>query len=616
MNSLFKIRLAVILIFMLLYGIVFVITTKDKQERVNYILEQKIKDLDVNYRISNDYFETVSDNAYHHLVMDNPDALELLYQAKHTRDSKELEKIRTKLYSKLQAYYEQLTHSGIIITLFSFENNHTFLRMHKPSKFSDDLSGVRYSFTYVNEHKKLIRGFEQGKISHAFRNVFPIFYRNEYLGSVDIAFSSESLQVGMTKAHKIDTHFILNKDLFAANIWKAQKKIKYVQSIEHEDFLFALTPTHNENELEHGKKILIPKLKKEIKKNISLNKAFSLYRKMDDTVKVITFSPIKNIKEDRTVAYLVSYTDSPYLKSILRDHLWVNTGVIIGIIVLVMLICNIVRHRFYLQEEVNKKTQELKDLNENLHHDIQRQLSEIREKDGLLLEQARLASMGEMIGNIAHQWRQPLNTLGLIFQKIPILQQRDKLDEETLQITIDKGMHVINQMSATIDDFRFFFQDNKDTETFKLIETVENCHALLSPILEQDNIQFKSIIDENILVHGHMNQLSQVLLNIINNAKDALNENSVQDPFITVSSYCDNNKIAIDITDNGGGIPKDIIKKIFDPYFTTKEEGKGTGIGLFMSKRIIEESMKGKLNISNTDVGAKFSIILPQDCTL
>ncbi len=616
MNSLLKIRLIVILIFILLYGLVFVITTKDKEERVSYILEQQIKDLDVNYRISNDYFKTIADNAYHSLVSHNPDILELLYQAKHTPDPKELENIRKELYAKLRPHYEQLTHSGVIIILFSFEDNHTLLRLHKPDKFGDDLSKVRYSFTNVNEHKRLIRGFEQGKISHAFRNIFPIFYRNEYLGSVDIAFSSESLQEGMTKAHKTDTHFILNKSLFEANLWKAQKKVRYVQSIEHEDFIFALTSTYNVKKLDYKKELLSTELKESIKKNILHGKAFSLYQKMDDTVKVITFSPIKNIKENKTIAYLVSYTDSPYLKSILRDYLLINLSAIIGMLILIILICKIVRHRFFLQEEVDKKTQELKSLNENLHHDIEKQLNEIRQKDGLLLEQARQASLGEMIGNIAHQWRQPLNALGLILQKIPILYQRDRLDEETLQKTVDKGMSIINQMSATIDDFRFFFQEDKDTETFRLIEIVAHCHALLSPILEQHNIQFKNIIDENILIHGHAKQLLQVFLNIVNNAKDALNENSVQNPLITISSHCENNKTVIDITDNAGGIPNEIIKKIFDPYFTTKEEGKGTGIGLFMSKRIIEENMQGSLKISNTQEGAKFSIVLPQNCTL
>ena len=616
MNSLFKIRVVVIIIFVLLYSLVFIVTTEDKKERVQYILEQKLKDLNVNYQISNNYFKTVSDNAFYHL-RNNPEILELLYLAKHTSDRKELENIRTKLYFKLEPFYKQLNKSGVIITLFSFENNRTLLRLHKPSKFGDNLSKVRYSFTYVNQYKKPIRGFEQGKISHAFRNIFPIFYRGEYLGSVDIAFSSESLQEGMNTMHKIDTHFILNKNLFGTNIWKAQKKIKYIQSVEHDDFLFALAKTEDEDEhLGHAKQLLTNDLKKSIRTNISQNKAFSLYREIDNTVKVITFSPINDIKNEKVVAYLVSYTDSPYLKSILGDYILINSSVIIGMIIIIMLIYNIVRHRFFLQREVTEKTKKLEELNENLQHDIQKQLSEIRQKDGLLLEQAKQVSIGEMIGNIAHQWRQPLNALGLILQKIPILHKRNKLDMTTLDNTVEKGMVLINKMSATIDDFRYFFQEHKESNTFRLIDTVENCHALLSTILEHEKITFQVNIDDDIVINGHANELSQVLLNIINNAKDALTEMSVPDALISVSANLENDKVVIEIVDNAGGIPENIISKIFEPYFTTKEEGKGTGIGLFMSKRIIEESMQGRLTINNTERGARFSIIIPQSCPI
>ena len=611
MNSLFKVRIFVIFIFFLLYSLVFFITTEDKKERVHYILDQKIKDLDVNYRISNNHFKTVSDNAFHH-ISSAPDILELLYQAKHTDDTKALQKVRTELYSKLKPFYKQLNKSGVIIILFSFENNHTLLRLHKPSKFGDDLSKVRYSFTYVNQHKKTIRGFEQGKISHAFRNIFPIFYRGEYLGSVDIAFSSESLQEGMNTMHKIDTHFILNKNLFSTNIWKAQKNVKYIQSVEHDDFLFALTDTESEDEqLGHAKQLLTTDLKKSIQTNVSHNKAFSLYREIDSSVKVVTFSPINDIRNEKVVAYLVSYTDSPYLKSILRDYMLINLSVIAGMIIMIMLICNIIRHRFFLQNEVNEKTKKLEELNENLQYDIQKQLSEIRQKDGLLLEQAKHASMGEMIGNIAHQWRQPLNALGLILQKIPLMYERNKLDKETLDNTVEKGMILVNKMSTTIDDFRYFFQENKESDTFRLIDTIDNCHALLGTILEHENITFQVNVDDDIVINGHANELSQVLLNIINNAKDALTEMSVVNALIIVSAHLEENNIIIDITDNAGGIPESIITKIFEPYFTTKEEGKGTGIGLFMSKRIIEESMQGLLSISNTGSGAKFRIVLP-----
>ncbi len=613
MSPLVKIRISLLLIFILLYTLVFVVTTKDKEERIQYILEQKIKELDVNYRISNNYFENISNNAFT-LIINRPDILELLYLAKHTNAPQELEKIRTKLYDKLKPYYTQLSKSGVIIMLFSFENNHTFLRVHKPSKFGDDLSRVRYSFSYVNKHKKPIRGFEQGKISHAFRNIFPIFYRDEYLGSVDIAFSSESLQEGMTTMHGIDTHFILNKDLFDANIWKANKTVNYIQSIEHEDYLFALTQTHTQEGDNHLTKALPSALTKSIQKNITHQQAFSLYHEIDDTLKIISFSPIKNIKNETTVAYLVSYIQSPYLKSILRDYIWINISVLTGMLIILLLVHNIIQHRLFLQKEVDEKTQELKALNENLQQDIQKQLNEIRQKDGLLLEQARLASLGEMIGNIAHQWRQPLNALGLVLQKIPLLYERNKLDEKNLQTTVEKGMGLVGQMSTTIDDFRYFFRENRKTDTFKLVDIVNNTHALLSATLENEKITLHTMMDEHIFIDGYANELSQVLLNIINNAKDALQENSTENGQIHVSARRSDLDVIIDISDNAGGISENIIHKIFEPYFSTKEEGKGTGIGLFMSKRIVEEHMQGQLTVSNSKEGAKFTITLPQTC--
>ena len=155
MDSLFKARVVIILIFALLYSFVFFTTTQDKQERVQYILDQNIKDLDVNYRINDNYFKTISNNAFYQ-ISTMPGVLELLYQAKHTQEPQELDRLRTKLYSKLKPLYTQLKKSGVIIILFSFEDNHTFLRIHKPSKFGDDLSKVRYSFTYVNKYKKEI----------------------------------------------------------------------------------------------------------------------------------------------------------------------------------------------------------------------------------------------------------------------------------------------------------------------------------------------------------------------------------------------------------------------------------------------------------------------------
>ena len=241
--------------------------------------------------------------------------------------------------------------------MFSFENNRTFLRVHKPQKYDDDLSAVRYSFTYVNDKKKSISGFEQGKISHAFRNVFPLYYGDEYLGSVDFALSSEVLQENMTQLHGIDTHFIVDKTIFNANVWKRQNKVKYIKSIEHENFLFSLTPSQKEIAFSHDKLELTKVLKEEIYLNIKHHSSFALYNHTDDRVQIIAFLPIKNIKEKRTVAYLVSYSENYYLESMLYKHMWVNIVFVIGLLILYLVIVNNVKKRYFLQLQVKEEVE-------------------------------------------------------------------------------------------------------------------------------------------------------------------------------------------------------------------------------------------------------------------
>jgi signal transduction histidine kinase len=221
--------------------------------------------------------------------------------------------------------------------------------------------------------------------------------------------------------------------------------------------------------------------------------------------------------------------------------------------------------------------------------------------------------MGEMIGNIAHQWRQPLNALGLVLQNIHFTYQMDELNDEFMQKSIDKGKMLTSSMSKTIDDFRDFFKPNKLKENFNVSQIIKNTTELIEASYNNNNITLKTDLDTDITIEGYPSEFSQVILNILSNAKDALMEYKVSSRIVNIKTYEQNNKIIISIEDNAGGIPKEIISKIFDPYFTTKEEGKGTGIGLYMSKTIIENSMGGELEIVNSTDGAKFIIKLKKN---
>jgi PAS domain S-box-containing protein len=237
-----------------------------------------------------------------------------------------------------------------------------------------------------------------------------------------------------------------------------------------------------------------------------------------------------------------------------------------------------------------------------------RAVEELGKQEQLLIRQGRLAAMGEMIGNIAHQWRQPLNTLALIVQELPTYYQRDLFTKEYLDASVTRAMQVINYMSKTIDGFRNFFGPDKDKENFKAGEVLIKTVSIVEAAFNELKLQIEVSAEEEIVISGYPNEFSQVVLNILMNAKDALLERKIPAPKIVVRLFKEGDKRVLTIADNAGGIAPEIMDKIFDPYFTTKGPDKGTGIGLFMSKTIIEKNMNGALSVRNTREGAEFRI--------
>jgi nitrogen fixation/metabolism regulation signal transduction histidine kinase len=268
---------------------------------------------------------------------------------------------------------------------------------------------------------------------------------------------------------------------------------------------------------------------------------------------------------------------------------------------------NRVEERTYALAE---KSYELEELNRNLDIRVQQESEKSRKNEQLLIQQSRQAAMGEMIGNIAHQWRQPLNALGLVLQNIHFTYQLDELTDEFMEQSVEKGKMLTLNMSKTIDDFRDFFKPNKLKETFSLASSIKNTIELIEASYKNSNIEILTNLEEKMEINGYPSEFSQVILNILSNAKDALIEYKAEKRVVKIESFSQDKHAIIIIEDNAGGIPVEILTKIFDPYFTTKEEGKGTGIGLYMTKTIVENNMGGKLSVQNTSQGAKFTISL------
>ena len=262
--------------------------------------------------------------------------------------------------------------------------------------------------------------------------------------------------------------------------------------------------------------------------------------------------------------------------------------------------------------KIENLLKEEKELNETLEEKVKEEIKKQRQQEQILIQQSRLASMGEMIGNIAHQWRQPLNALSLVIQNIKFSYETNELDEEFLDKSVKKANLLTTNMSRTIDDFRSFFKPNKTKEKFSLNDSVEKALELIEPTFEHHEINLLKEESKNVIyINGYKNEFSQALLNILNNSKDALLENKIKKAQIEICFYEENNFAIIEIKDNALGINEEIIEKVFDPYFTTKEEGKGTGIGLYMSKTIIESNMDGKLSVHNINDGVMFKIRVP-----
>jgi PAS domain S-box-containing protein len=288
--------------------------------------------------------------------------------------------------------------------------------------------------------------------------------------------------------------------------------------------------------------------------------------------------------------------------------------------------------RKHAEEELEEKTRQLELLTKNLEHQVEEEVGLRLQGEQILIQQSKLAAMGEMLGAIAHQWRQPLNSLGLIIQNLQEAKAFEEMNQEVVDRTVQKSMNLIQHMSKTIDDFRNFFKPDKQKSTFDATRVVGDALQLVSNQLSSNRIDYNLTCHthnksfntmttlpacEAILITGYRNEFRHVIMNILNNAQDAIlthrsctNNQAQLLSRIDINIYHADTTVTIKIADNGGGIDAELLDKIFLPYFTTKEPDKGTGTGLYMSKLIIEH-MSGRLSARNTRQGVVFTIELP-----
>ena len=376
--------------------------------------------------------------------------------------------------------------------------------------------------------------------------------------------------------------------------------------------------------------------KKELKENKNLTKYYDIYEEATDVLKSVfrtnkitfeestdkwgtfrsIFIPYKTKNGNRYIIGADIKID--YIKSILKDSLIKNIEIQMFILLILFILGyyfikiskkelnEILSLKKRLDITIEEKTKELERLNNSLEQRVKEEIEKNRQKEQFILRQSKLAQMGEMLSMIAHQWRQPLSAIAATSSAIYIKASSQKLDMEKAKELSKKILDYTQHLSSTISDFRNFFQSNKNKESVSLKTIVQEALNIIEASLENRNIKINTKYHSDKEIVTYKNELKQVVLNIVKNAEDALIEKKIKDPIINIEVF----ESIITIEDNARGVPLDIIDKIFEPYFSTKTQKDGTGLGLYMSKIIVEEHCKGKLTVENTDTGALFRIEL------
>jgi len=249
------------------------------------------------------------------------------------------------------------------------------------------------------------------------------------------------------------------------------------------------------------------------------------------------------------------------------------------------------------------------DITDSIH--LEEELERSKQKDKTLLQQSKLAQMGEMISMIAHQWRQPLTAISSTASDLHLKVILQKYEADYFEAKLQKIDDFSQHLSSTIDDFRNFYKEDKTKERVSCYAVIEGALNIVSSSLESRGVDLQYDFQCNKYVYTFPNELRQVILNILKNAEDVLLEKEIPDPQIFIKTHGEGEFSVLSISDNGGGIPQEIMENIFDPYFSTKTKKDGTGLGLYMSKIIIEDHCEGKLIVQNTQKGAEFIIKIP-----
>ena len=462
-------------------------------------------------------------------------------------------------------------------------------------KFHSEYNNFDYYnfFDYINQENYLVGNkaeilFSQNKEQY-FLGTLMTHYIPEFYISLGIS-------------HSILQKFIKNKTIENSekNIYLEQSKLVYLSSQELEGIIDLLLACNNAISLEKITTRIATLLNTLKNKKDNLTHLDNYSDKSELHLEII--SKVFQLAEKLTTQNSLLLTNLlKHDEETFKDKIIFYRSLLIFILIFISLIF------FYFFRTFNsnvKKDKELVSLNESLIQRVEKEVAINRRKDQQILQQSRLAQMGEMISMIAHQWRQPLAAISSTSIGLELKARLNKIDNETILKATHNISEYSQHLSSTIDDFREFFQSNKEKKDTNFSNLIESVLKIIEVSIKNKNIEIITDLKSDDNFYTYPNEIKQVILNLMKNAEDVLIEREIKNPKITIETK---NTVLL-ISDNGGGIADDIIKNIFNPYFSTKLEKNGTGLGLYMSNTIIQDHCGGELSVSNGEHGAIFKI--------
>ncbi len=511
------------------------------------------------------------------LVLSENEAIKdiLLDNENNTYDLKKLsEKIR--IYTDYKnVWFQLITNEGISVYR-SWTNNK-----------NDKIKNYRLDLTTLLANPIIKNTISVGVYDITFKSIIPLYRNNEFIGVLEGITHFNSITEDLKNNDKVEPIILVNS--------------RFTKQLEEKNFTKIFLQDYYVANLTASKEI-INYLKYE-----NMNKFFQENEYLIKDEKLIVNIPI--IEEGINLANILIFKNLDEIDiSEINEFKKHSFYYLIFFLIFIYLSIFIIAYYLY--------SKRLKELNISLQKTIEYEIMKNDEKNRILFQQNKMAAMGEMIGNIAHQWRQPLSVITVLASSLKVKKELDILEEKDYLESYNLILETANYLSNTIDDFQYYFSPNKNKNSFNTKNLIDKSLKLSSMEFKEHNINVIKNIEEFEALNFE-NELLQVVINILNNAKDELIKKDAK-RYIFIDLFKEDKNIIIKIKDNAGGIDKNVIDRVFEPYFTTKHKSKGTGIGLYMCQEIIVKHIEGTIQVSNEIyeyeneefIGAKFEITL------